>query len=144
MRSIEKKLEYDRQYHRTHPCRVPTREENAQRCRNWRHTHPEQKYKWTTLFKHHLSQQGFDDLLVKQGGLCPVCKEPLIITFGSLRSGKTVHIDHDHTCCPGAYSCGKCIRGLLHCNCNAGIGYLRDDSTICRNAAEYLSSFKRS
>jgi hypothetical protein len=31
-------------------------------------------------------------------------------------------IDHDHTCCPGERSCGKCIRGVLCMQCNTNIG----------------------
>jgi hypothetical protein len=33
-----------------------------------------------------------------------------------------VHVDHDHRCCPGDYSCGRCVRGLTHEACNRRLG----------------------
>jgi hypothetical protein len=30
-------------------------------------------------------------------------------------------IDHNHACCPGKMSCGKCVRGLAHQFCNHAI-----------------------
>lgn len=34
-------------------------------------------------------------------------------------------IDHDHDCCPGAKTCGKCIRGVLCSRHNQGEGYFK-------------------
>lgn len=32
--------------------------------------------------------------------------------------GETPHVDHDHLCCPGVSSCGRCRRGFVHRLCN--------------------------
>jgi hypothetical protein len=36
-------------------------------------------------------------------------------------------IDHDHSCCPGRRSCGKCVRGALCRSHNTYLGYLEND-----------------
>jgi hypothetical protein len=53
-------------------------------------------------------------------------------------SDQDLVIDHDHNCCPGMWSCGKCVRGMLCRKCNLGIGHLRDDVTLILRAAEYI------
>lgn len=76
-----------------------------------------------------LSAADWDAQVEAQGGLCPVCLDPLA---GKLQG------DHDHDCCPGVRTCGKCFRGILHQKCNTGIGQLRDDPEILRRAADYI------
>lgn len=34
---------------------------------------------------------------------------------------RTMHVDHDHKCCKGPVSCGKCVRGVLCTSCNAAV-----------------------
>lgn len=79
-----------------------------------------------------LTLQQRDELLETQGGGCAIC--------GTHDSGTNFfHLDHDHNCCPGKRSCGKCIRGLLCTNCNRGLGHLKDDIFILESALYYLN-----
>lgn len=43
---------------------------------------------------------------------------------------ENLHIDHDHDCCPGEVTCGKCIRGVLCSNHNRGEGYFKSIEEI--------------
>lgn len=49
-------------------------------------------------------------------------------------------VDHDHSCCSGKISCGKCIRGLLCDNCNHGIGKFKDSTKLLQSAIIYLEA----
>src|SRR5579864_5081802 len=62
-----------------------------------------------------LTLEGYNALLVSQGGLCSICKQPP-------EDNEHLCVDHDHTCCPGDKSCGQCIRGLICQHCNKGLG----------------------
>lgn len=53
--------------------------------------------------------------------------------------GRTLHIDHDHSCCPGPRSCGNCVRGLVCEPCNKGFGHFDDDVERMKKAIAYLS-----
>lgn len=81
-----------------------------------------------------LTLERFNALLEAQGGICavPHCGATTPGGKGSW------HVDHDHRCCPGRYSCGKCIRGLLCYNCNIGLGQFGDDPARLRGALMYL------
>jgi Recombination endonuclease VII len=76
-----------------------------------------------------ISLDQFENLITAQNGRCAICQ--------SLFS-KTPHIDHDHFCCAGGNSCGKCIRGLLCSNCNTALGLLKDNTVVLENAIHYL------
>jgi hypothetical protein len=79
-----------------------------------------------------LSPEDFDGMLIEQSGRCGICNNPMTKPC----------VDHDHSCCPGKKSCGRCIRKLLCNSCNAGIGYLRDDVRILNLAIEYLEAHR--
>lgn len=68
-------------------------------------------------------------ILAMQGGACAMCET----VEGALA------VDHDHACCPGPKSCGKCVRGLLCRRCNLGLGLLRDSPGILMAGYKYLS-----
>lgn len=85
---------------------------------------------------HGITSEQFNALLEAQGNCCAICKrtEPLAVGW---------HVDHDHSCCPGAYrSCGKCVRGILCAPCNVGLGSFQDDPENTREATHYLEKYK--
>lgn len=67
---------------------------------------------------------------------CLICK---VETPGAM----SWNVDHDHQCCPGSKSCGKCIRGILCHLCNKGIGLLGDDPLLLSSAISYLESYEK-
>lgn len=64
-----------------------------------------------------MTEDDYDNLILVQHGLCPICEEELP-EYDCDDAMKAPHIDHDHSCCPGKESCGLCIRGVLHAQCN--------------------------
>lgn len=77
-----------------------------------------------------LNRLDLERLLEQQAWRCAIGDEPIDI--------RSAVVDHDHSCCPGDHSCGKCIRGLLCKPCNAGIGMLQDSVDKAVRAALYL------
>lgn len=47
-------------------------------------------------------------------------------------------LDHDHSCCPGRRSCGKCFRGVLCAGCNLALGHAGDSVERLEKLAAYL------
>jgi Recombination endonuclease VII len=76
-------------------------------------------------------------LLDEQGGACRICRKP---ETGRHQSGtlRRLAVDHDHKCCPGKKSCGKCVRGLLCGRCNSAIGLVYEDLAVIESMAAYL------
>lgn len=61
---------------------------------------------------------------------CEICSDGVTLTTG--------HIDHDHACCPGRKTCGKCVRGILCARCNSLLTRERDNPALLRAAVRYL------
>ena len=80
---------------------------------------------------HKLTNEEFNLMLENQNGKCAICKNKFT---------STPVIDHDHSCCLGRYSCGKCTRGLLCGNCNRGLGQFKDNLDTMENAIKYLKN----
>jgi hypothetical protein len=77
--------------------------------------------------KYGMTEDDYQDMLWSQGNGCAICG-----------SQKSLVIDHDHDCCEGVPTCGKCTRGLLCSNCNTGLGFFNDDVIDLQNAIFYL------
>jgi hypothetical protein len=78
--------------------------------------------------RHKITEESYNGMLDEHGGNCHVCK---------LRPA--INIDHDHTCCDSAHSCGDCVRGVLCSQCNTALGLLGDDVDTVQSALKYLS-----
>jgi hypothetical protein len=75
---------------------------------------------------HRLTPAEYAEQLVRQGGVCAICKaDPATLS-------RMLAVDHDHV--TGAF------RGLLCINCNTGLGKFGDDPALLRAAAEYLEA----
>jgi transposase-like protein len=86
---------------------------------------------WWLMAHYRLTRDAYDAMLASQDGVCAICLNP-----GPRRD--KLAVDHDHACCPGADSCGKCVRGLLCVNCNRAVGLLKDDVASARRLLSYL------
>lgn len=72
--------------------------------------------------KYGLKEEDYLSMINSQNNLCAICHIK--------QEGKILCVDHDH-------KTGK-VRGLLCSNCNAGIGYFKDNVQFLENAIVYL------
>lgn len=93
---------------------------------------PNYDRKWKIVNLYNLTEDRVQEILEYQGNKCATCH----VEF----EGLDFAIDHDHSCCSGASSCGKCIRGFLCLGCNTGLGKLKDNIEILHRAITYLSN----
>jgi len=146
MRTREQSAAYMREYRKKHPgasSRLTTRWAKANResdrkyKKKWQDAHPESMRSRALKHKYGITLEEYNALLLKQNGVCAVCKTPPL-------KGKVLNVDHDHRCCVGRNGkcCGKCIRGLIHQTCNLMLGGAKDSPTILRLGAEYLELFR--
>lgn len=78
-----------------------------------------------------ITPERYEEIKALQGGKCAICQR-------ATGASKALAVDHDHACCPGPTSCGKCGRGLLCSVCNKMLGHARDEPEFFRRAADYL------
>jgi len=98
-------------------------------------------------YRYKKSLAWYRETLAAQGGGCAIC--------GRKPNHRRLHVDHDHSCCPGKnappethvrpnkMSCGECVRGLLCDYCNTRLRALENDEW--RTAAEsYIAKHSQS
>lgn len=124
--SAEAKREYAREYARQRRATDPER--NRAAARKWSEANP-------YYVKYRMTKQDWQKLFDEQNGCCYLCG----VDFGdALKRQRGIHVDHDHSCCPEARTCGQCVRGLACHRCNQGIGGFHDDPERMRRAADAL------
>lgn len=124
--SAEEKRAYDREYMRKRRADPEIAEKGREASRDYVRRNPY----WV---KYRMSKDDWERMFARQGGKCYLCNDELIRD-----SRKSTHIDHDHMCCPGDRTCGKCVRGIACSWCNQGIGQFRDDPDRMIRAASAL------
>jgi hypothetical protein len=113
------------------------RRKTCKDCRNnWQRANrqydPERCRGYELKRRYKLTISQFNTILTFQNNSCALCGE------NKPRGQGTWHVDHDHNCCKGNKSCGKCIRGLLCTNCNSILGFSKDNCIILKKAIQYL------
>lgn len=101
-RRKETKRAYDKS--RREICRP----KNAAYSRLYYAEHKDERTAYMISHRYKLTMDKYNILML---GGCEVC--------GTLEN---LNIDHDHRCCPGEVTCGKCIRGVLCGPHNRGEG----------------------
>ena len=100
---------------------------------------PESSRRRSIKHRYGLSEETVADMWMLQGGGCAICHRSLVLTG---ECADRIYIDHDHACCPGLRSCGKCLRGILCFLCNTGLGKFDDDQERLERAVQYLAFHK--
>lgn len=110
-------------------CHKETGQSDARACVDCRR----ERDRWRTIRrKYHLGRDEYERMFAAQDGRCGMCDEP---------SDKLLRVDHDHSCCPGKFTCGKCIRGLLCDRCNSMLGQFSDDAERARSFADRMEEW---
>lgn len=92
-----------------------------------------ERHRWAMIHKKYkMTKQMFLDLQEQQNGTCAIC--------GNSPKKNYLSVDHDHSCCSGIKSCGKCVRGLLCPSCNAFLGRVRDNPN---SLIAYLGKYQK-
>jgi hypothetical protein len=87
----------------------------------------EEERKKGLKIKYSFTIENYEDLFIKQNGVCAICGKPQPPSKGRQ---EPLYIDHDH-------DTGK-VRGLLCRNCNFCIGHAHDDVNILQLMIKYL------
>lgn len=126
-------------YHRTYLERMKAeRPEKYAELRAKNNEYKKKKYeadpefhRWAGIHKKYkLTKQMYLDMLEQQNGVCAICLNP--------PNRNWLAVDHDHACCPGIKSCGKCVRGLLCSSCNSFLGRVKEEP---KKLLEYLKKY---
>ena len=76
---------------------------------------------------YNLEPEQYQAIKAAQNGKCFICAK-------STGAARRLSCDHDHSCCDGPRSCGKCVRALLCRPCNDLLGVVRDDIEVLKRA----------
>lgn len=85
--------------------------------------------RWMMVYN--LTPEQHAAILAAQNGRCAICQR-------STGRSRALSIDHDHACCDGPTSCGRCVRSILCRPCNTWLGWIRDSVETAQRTVDYL------
>lgn len=91
--------------------------------RKWAAKNPEKIKNRNLIYSFGITLSDYEDILKKQNGVCAICHHVS-------PDGRQLCVDHCHTT--------GVVRGLLCSPCNTGIGLLKEDLVLLKNAIKYL------
>lgn len=120
------------------------RKEHIEDTRKWRKEHKKEIRAYTLRYHrgwylktmYNLTTEDYDNMLKLQKGKCAGCGRH----YSEFK--RALYIDHDHACCPGKKSCGKCVRGLVCDDCNKLLGNAKDNVKTLKRLIGYLNKNK--
>ena len=142
----EAKKEYHHRYYLVHSEKLKNRsksqywsdpERSRLKARETDKANPDKSRKENLKFNHKISIEKYNLMLKEQDGKC-LCGRVETVIDHRTKKPRALSVDHDHKCCPGNRSCGKCVRGLLCQSCNMGLGKFHDDPELLEKFAAYL------
>lgn len=86
--------------------------------------------------RYNVNGEWWEAMMRRQGGRCAICGIP------ATDVGRAFSVDHDHSCCPGATSCGRCVRGLLCGPCNLTLHAMEKRPDWIDRASAYLTEHR--
>jgi hypothetical protein len=126
---IEARREYRQKYWQAYDA--DRRSARAEKWRSWWSSLTAEEKTLESIryraLKYNLSKEEVAELLAKG------CMFPADNHIGIL------HIDHDHSCCTGRKSCGKCVRGVLCARHNLLVGQFENIAPHLQWVVSYLA-----
>lgn len=87
---------------------------------------------YITKHRYGLTIESYQAMLEAQDNSCAACG----IEFDEVTRP---NVDHDHKCCSGVKTCGKCVRGLLCSKCNSMAGAIEYNLPYLDDVLRYLT-----
>lgn len=117
----EKRIQYHREYRKNNPDIIRAGKARWNALNKDKVVAHAKKSRLKNLYG--LTVEQFDELNLKQGGLCLICGQPEPVSA-------QLHVDHDH-------DSGR-VRGLLCIHCNTGLGKFKHSPELLDKAKKYL------
>lgn len=94
---------------------------------------PEKNKEYQIKYRYGITSERYEEMMREQEYSCAACG----VEFGT--GSKRPEVDHDHTCCKGYKTCGKCVRGILCQKCNTLAGKLEYNIEYLNDILWYLT-----